>query len=292
MENKIDVSVAIATYNEANNLNRCLASVASWVKEIVIVDGGSTDATLDIAKHFKARVIITDNPSIFHINKQKALDNCKSSWILQLDADEEVSPELAREIKETVAMNDNEIDARGGQQLVSLFKRHQELLEKRDGKIGTDKGAYSAFFIPRKNYFLGHPLRYSGTYPDGVIRLVRRGKAWFPAKSVHEQIQIDGRVGWLSRDLWHFSNPTISRYLKGADRYTSLMSEEIKRKASNPVFLFLNYMLYKPIYSFLNLFIRHKGFLDGFYGLLFDVLSSLHYQSAYLKYVGVVRNDS
>ena len=90
------LSVAIATYNEEKNIGRCLASIADWVSEIVVVDGSSADRTPDIAREYKARVIKTDNPPIFHINKQKAIDECKGDWILQLDADEIVTPQLMR----------------------------------------------------------------------------------------------------------------------------------------------------------------------------------------------------
>jgi len=150
MEKKVSISVALATYNEEDNLDRCLSSVTGWAMEIVIVDGGSTDRTLEIARKYKAKVIKTNNPPIFHINKQKALDACTSGWILQLDADEMVTPDLAMEIQDIIEMSDPEI---AGRQIdpdkSRLFRRHQELVEKRDGEIGTEDGSYTAFFIPR-----------------------------------------------------------------------------------------------------------------------------------------------
>ena len=98
------VSVVLATYNEESNLKACLESVKDFADEIVIVDGGSTDRTVEIAKSFDAKVLITNNPQIFHINKQKAIDIASSPWILQLDADERVSEALAVEIKKVVSM--------------------------------------------------------------------------------------------------------------------------------------------------------------------------------------------
>jgi glycosyltransferase involved in cell wall biosynthesis len=94
----ITVSVAVAVYNEEKNIARCLSSVADIANEIVVVDGGSTDATVQIAKKYTSHIIVTDNPLIFHINKQKALDACHGDWILQLDADEEITTKLKNEI--------------------------------------------------------------------------------------------------------------------------------------------------------------------------------------------------
>ena len=95
MVKKIAISVAIAVYNEEKNLARTLAAVEDWVDEIVVVDGGSVDKTVEIAESFSAKVIHASNPQLFHVNKQKAIDACSGDWILQLDADEVVSPELA-----------------------------------------------------------------------------------------------------------------------------------------------------------------------------------------------------
>jgi glycosyltransferase involved in cell wall biosynthesis len=167
------LSVVLATYNEEENIGRCLDSVIDIASEIVVVDGSSKDKTVQIAKRFKAKVLVTDNPPIFHINKQKALDLARYSWILQLDADEVVSKDLAFEIRKIINMSEEEIDLyQKSLKERGLFLRHQALLEERDGKIGVN-GEYAGFFIPRRNYFLGKFLKYGGTYPDGVIRLVK-----------------------------------------------------------------------------------------------------------------------
>ena len=176
MEKKITLSVAIATFNEEKNIDACLTAVsqASTVSsaepladEIVIVDGGSSDTTCDIAKKYHATIIHTGNPPVFHINKQKTFDACHGEWILQLDADEIVTEELQKEIlhviQEQASMNQQPI---------------------------------SGYYIPRKNFFWGHFMKKGGQYPDYVIRLIRNGKAHFPCKSVHEQIEVDGTVGY------------------------------------------------------------------------------------------------
>jgi len=248
---KMKLSVALATYNEEENIGKCLVSIKGLADEIIIVDGSSTDKTVEIAKKFGATIIIADNPPIFHINKQKAIDACSGKWILQLDADEQVTPELGREIR--------------------------EIIEK-DSK-------FSGFWIKRKNYFLGYWLKKGGQYPDPVIRLFKKGKAFLPCKSVHEQMEVEGDIGWLENDMLHYSVPTFSRYLTNSNRYTSLSARELGEKEIEFNLLnHLNYFLLKPFSTFLSLYLRHKGFIDGFPGFVFALFSGLHFPISYIKY--------
>lgn len=247
------LSVAIATYNEEKKLGACLSSVSSWVDEIVIVDGGSNDRTLEIAKKFKARIVRTDNPPIFHINKQKALDACRGDWILQLDADEIVTPELAKEVQQITHLTSP----------ITLF----------------------GYYIPRKNFFCGHWLRKGGQYPDYVIRLVKRGHGRFPSKSVHEQIAVDGSVEYLKNPLLHYSYDSIAEYWRKANAYISLTAQGYKEnKLPLNLFTYMECNLFKPTVTFFSLFIRHKGFVDGYWGFLFALFSALHHPLAYLRY--------
>ena len=284
--NSRKISVVLATFNEEKNLEDCLASVKDIAGEIIIVDGSSTDNTVSIARKFNAKILVTDNPPIFHINKQKAIDMAQFEWILQLDADERVSPELAEEIANIAEMNDSKIEKYQETLLKnSLFLRHQELLEKRDGKIGASTGPYAAFFIPRLNYFLGRYLRYGGVYPDGVIRLIRRKKAYLPCKDVHEQMVVAGKVGWLKNDLYHIDSPTFARYLKRNSRYIDLIAKELAEKTeSKSLKSQIDYTVLKPITWFLLTFVRHKGFLDGYQGFIFSLFSALRFPRAYIRY--------
>lgn len=253
---KATLSVAIATYNEQEKLDACLASVSGWTDEIVLVDGGSSDETLAIASRYKAKIIRTNNPAIFHINKQKALDGCSGDWILQLDADEVVSHDLQKEIYETI----------------------------------KNTNAVNGYAIPRKNYFAGHWLSKGGQYPDYLIRLFRNGKGTFPAKSVHEQIVIEGKIGTLIAPLDHYTYASISEYWRKSDAYTSLTADNIRQHHSREsVVLWLQYIVIKPIYTFISLFFRHKGFVDGYWGLLFAWFSALHYPIAYKKYIAGIK---
>ena len=281
-ENTFMISVVLAVYNEEETLGRCLESVKDLADEIVIVDGGSTDTTIEIARKYHAHIIHTNNPPMFHINKQKAFDAAKGDWILQLDADEVVSDALKNEIQQV--LNGTYPGVRNNKKK-KLFDRHKQNLDRRDKNIGTGHGDVVAYFLPRLNFFLGGWLRHGGVYPDGLIRLVRKNKACYPCKSVHEMVKIDGRVSWLEQDLLHYADPTFSRYLLRANRYTSLTAQAMKKdRVAKTWVSTLHYMVFKPIAVFLSLYIRHKGILDGFPGFVWALFSGLHYPLAYMKY--------
>lgn len=250
---KITLSVAIAVYNEEKNLEACLSSVRRLADEIVVVDGGSTDKTVAIARTFTTKIIRTDNPMMFHINKQKALDACGGDWILQLDADE-IIPEALRKEIQSVTEKDTTVNG---------------------------------YYIPRKNYFWGHWMRKGGQYPDWVIRLVRRGKARFPAKTVHEQIEVDGSTGHLANPMDHVSYRSREDYWRKADTYTTLTASEMKEEHL-PV-TWWSYNVTKPLNIFFSLFVRHKGFMDGWYGFVFAYYSALHYPIAYHKFAKMIK---
>ncbi len=250
----VKLSVALAVYNEAANLAACLESVQSLADEIVIVDGTSTDQTVTIAQKFGAKVLVEENRSNFHINKQHAIDACSGEWILQLDADERVSSMLASEIKSVITA---------------------------DPATTAD-----AYYLKRRNYFLGRWMNKGGMYPDPVIRLFKKGKAHLPAQSVHELMTVEGTLKWLSNDLQHIADPNFSRYLLRSDRYTTLQAGEWLKegKIKTDTWTSFNYLFLKPLVRFLAIYFRHKGFQDGFPGLVFAFYSGLHLASSYVKY--------
>ena len=283
----IKLSVVLAVRNEEENIGRCLQSVKGIANEIIVVDEYSTDTTREIAEKFGAKVFTEPHHDIFHITKQKALDMATGDWILQLDADEVVTNELANEIKIVISSDGGLEGLLGGDaRKQKLFQRHQKLVEERDGPIGKRTGEVVGYFIPRRNIFLGKPLIHAGVYPDGVIRLVKKGKAKFPQKSVHEQIQLDGEVGWLGSDLLHYDSPTLKRYLIRMNRYTDLKAQEIRdSKTPKNLWQFLLFTVHWPLITFVNLYFRHKGFLDGVPGFLWSFFSALHFPIAYFKYI-------
>jgi glycosyltransferase involved in cell wall biosynthesis len=247
----MSLSVCLATYNEGKNLEDCLQSIKQIADEIIVVDGNSTDETVKIAKKFKARVFESVNHPIFHIQKQLAVDKANSGWILVLDADERVTPELAEEIKITINSNPS----------------------------------YSGFWIKRKKKFLGKWITSGGQYPDPVIRLFRKDKGHHPQKSVHEQIEIDGEVGWLESELIHLPTPSFPIYILKDNRYSTLFAKELYQKDPGTGLLnFFKLFVFKPILIFFSLYVRHKGFVDGFPGFVFAFYSGLTYASSYVKY--------
>lgn len=280
------LSVVLATYNEEGNIGDCLDSLKDIASEIILIDGSSSDRTVEIAKEYGAEVFVTENHQNFHINKQKAIEKARFPWILLMDADERLSKNLRNEILRIILMSDSEIEEYE-EKLTNrkLFLRHQELLEKRDGNIGTKTGNYAGFFIPRLNYFLGGYLKHGGVYPDGVIRLVKNGEAFLPAHDVHEQIVVKGRVGWLQSDLLHRDSPTFNRYLFRNSRYIDLLAQELRdKKVAKNIITAIDYIFVKSIIWFLKTLFINKGILDGWRGVIFSLFSALRFPRAYMRY--------
>jgi glycosyltransferase involved in cell wall biosynthesis len=293
------LSVVLAVRNEEANLANCLDSIKSIADEIVIVDEYSIDKTVEIAKRYKARIYQEPHHDIFHITKQKALDLANGEWILQLDADEIITPLLREEIRQIINSRDSEIERITNEKFknpknrtkAELFLRHEKIIEKRDGPIGQTnknksvKEPISAFFIPRINMFLGKPLIHAGVYPDPAIRLVRKGKARFGLKSVHDIMRIDGKVSWLFNDMLHNDSPTLFKYITRLNRYTDLHKDELNEKRAPKNLIYLCYYgVFKAKLKFMNLYFRHKGFQDGVRGFLWSAFSAWHFPIAYFKY--------
>ncbi len=273
------ISVTMAAYNNEDCIANCLNSVKEWADEIIVVDGTSADKTAEIARKMGAKVLIRENNPIFHIQKRIANDEAKSDWILQIDTDEVVTPEMKEEI---LGILDGKYFGYDGwisplnlslNKVFSLFPEPKKL----------EKPA-SAYWLPRKNYFLKGTLTHAGQYPDPVIRLFQKGKAELPGKDVHEQMVVKGVTGWLRSDLEHYGTPNFSRYLLREDRYSSLNAKQLKEKGLkiNPINT-INYLFFKPLGTFFSLYFRYRGFMDGFPGFVFSLYSGLHHAFSYMK---------
>ncbi len=257
MNNKQTISIVLATYNEENNLAVCLDSIKDIADEIIVVDGSSKDNTIKIAKKFGARIKITTNKPIFHINKQMAIDMATYDWVLQLDADERVSPELA-----------------------------EEILSILNSQLSTANG----YWIPRKNWFLGRFLLKGGQYPDYTLRLYKKGKGRLPQKDVHEQAEVDGEVGYLKNPLLHYPYKNFQDYIFKWNRYTNLISTQTKDKLKKKnifqrILYGLGSLFLKSPHWFLITYFRHKGFMDLWPGFVFSLFSSLRFPVSYIKYL-------
>jgi glycosyltransferase involved in cell wall biosynthesis len=243
------LSVAIVTLNEEANLPRTFASVA-WADEIVIVDSGSTDATREIAQSYGAQ-FVTEPWRGFAAQKNFALSLCTSDWVLSLDADEAVSPQLAASIQKAIAAPPSQ----------------------------------TAYALPRRNFFLGRWIRHGGYYPDPKLRLFPRGQGTFQETPVHETAVFAGNVERLHGDLLHDAYPTLTSYLDHMERYSTLgAGVAVQRgRTGRTLFSFLNGVLLNPVATFFYNYILRAGFLDGREGLLLHLYHSAYVSWKYAK---------
>ena len=229
------LSVVIITRNEESNIGRTLASVA-WADERIVVDSGSTDRTLDIAREHAARVF-AESWKGYAKQKNSAIAKASGAWILSIDADEEVSAELAESIKRVV---------------------------------GNATPNVSGYFISRRNLFLGRWIRHGGFYPDRKLRLFQRGKGEFVERAVHETMRVDGPTAVLEGDLIHNAYPTLTAYIETMNRYSSLGAEVAVQKGqvSRSLASFLLNVRVRPAVNFTWNYLFRAGFLDGREGFL------------------------
>ena len=238
------LSVVIIAHNEETNLPRCLESVR-WADEIIVGDSGSADRTLEVAGGLGAKVFSYEWRG-FGPAKQGAIDKAEGEWILSLDADEEVTPELASEIKAA--------------------------MEKSTNIVG--------YYLPRRTEFLGRWMLHGGWYPDYVLRLFRKDRGAFTSAIVHEEVRVAGPTARLGNDLLHYSYPTLDRYFDKFNRYTTLAAKEAfdMGKRVGLIELLLN-----PHAKFVKQYILKGGFLDGAKGLLLAILSAGYVSIKYAK---------
>jgi glycosyltransferase involved in cell wall biosynthesis len=243
------LSVVLITLNEAANLPRSLASVR-WAGEILIVDSGSSDATVDLAREAGARVF-QEPWRGFGPQKNAAISHATGDWILSLDADEEVSPELAAEIQALLAADP----------------------------------PFAAYRIPRLNHFLGRPLRHGGYWPDPKLRLFRRGAARFQDRAVHESLETGVPVGRLRYPLIHHCYPTLEDYIEHMNRYSTAGAAMLVSAGRAPHSLpaLVWSAVLNPIATFIYNYIFRAGFLDGREGLLQHLNHSVYIHWKYAK---------
>ncbi len=243
------LSVVLITKNEADNLPRTLACVCK-AQEVVIVDSGSTDATVEIAKKTGARVFVEEWRG-FGAQKNAAIERATCDWVLSLDADEEVTPALATEIR--------------------------DLLE--------GEPEFAAYRIPRLNFFLGCPLHHGGYWPDPKLRLFRRGAARYEERPVHESMKADGPVGQLKGHLIHHCYPTMNEYIEHMNRYSAAGAKMLVdqwRAGRGWNWLVWN-ALVNPAATFVYNYIFRLGFLDGKAGLLQHLNHSVYLHWKFVK---------
>jgi glycosyltransferase involved in cell wall biosynthesis len=246
------LSVAIVTHNEEANLARTLDSVR-WADQLIVVDSHSTDRTVEIARSFNATVIVRDWPG-FAPQKNFAIAQCTGDWVLSLDADEELSPELQTEIRDLL----------------------------------SSAPAVDAFYLKRRNLFLGRWMRHGGFYPDAKLRLFRRNAAHTPQfadRPVHEVIRFDGTAPTLASDLVHHAYPTLACYIEHMDRYSTLGAPLLvaRGRTSRSLPAFVAQVFLVPHLTFARNYLFRLGFLDGREGFLLHLYHAIYTSWKYAK---------
>jgi len=236
------VSACLITLNEARNIEECLSSV-KWADEIVVVDSGSTDGTVELCRRFTDRVLVMDWAG--HVaQKNRAVEAASNDWVFCIDADERVTPELAREIK----------------------------------SILSEEPPCAGYTVPRRTWYAGRWIWHGGWYPDRKLRLFDRRRGRFTGMDPHDRVEVKGPVGKLRNDLLHYSYRDIAHHVRQINRYTDTMAE---LKAARGVGVPLLRMISYPPVKFFKMYLFRMGFLDGPQGLILAVLGAVY---EFLKY--------
>jgi glycosyltransferase involved in cell wall biosynthesis len=238
------ISIAIITKDEERNIRACLESV-KWADEVVVVDNGSTDRTVAVCQEYGARVFREDWKG-YSGQKNSAIEKTRNEWVLSLDADEQVSPELRREMEESLAA----------------------------------EPSVDGYWIPRKNFFLGRWIRRCGWYPDLNLRLFRKSRGRFGERAVHERVEIRGKTIPLTQPLIHETYRTLTDFVQRMDRYSTLAAREMNREGRE--FRWID-LLFRPPSTFVQMYILRAGFLEGYDGLVLSVSYSFYTFAKYAK---------
>jgi glycosyltransferase involved in cell wall biosynthesis len=235
---KLPLSVCIVSGAEAHRLGRALESVAAWAGEIVVVlDARADDGTDAVAAQFGAQVF-REPWKGFIGQKNSVAEKCRERWLLNLDADEVVSPELAAEIARVV---------------------------------GAEPAGAAAFEFPRCTYYCGRWIRHGDWYPDRVLRLWQRGRARWVGEEPHARLEVDGTVGRLDADLLHFSNESIARQIAKIAPY---QLDFVQRRAAAGRSVGGFELVVRPAWRFLRAYCLRRGFLDGWQGFYIAALAA------------------
>ena len=276
----MNLSVVIITFNEEANLGRTLASVQPLVAdgkgEVIVVDSGSTDRTVEIAKSFGAKVFVEEWKG-YATQKNSAIDKAQGDWILSLDADEEIDSELRTALYELLEALDR-LSALGQQE----DSHPRSVIDFASGPAAIPPADFAGLWIPRKNEFLGRWIRHGGFWPDPKLRLFRRGAGSFENRAVHEDIHVEGITRQIqSGALLHHSYPTLSDYIGHMNRYSSLAAEMVA--ARGQIRFSVSNIVLRPLATFgYNYFFR-LGFLDGREGLLLHLYHAVYVSWKYAK---------
>jgi len=240
---KLDISVVIITYNEEKNIRRCLEHV-KWAREIVVVDSHSTDKTVEIAREYTDKIFL--HPFEEYVDqKNYALDLATSDWVLSVDADEVVTPELLNRIRE-------------------VWSREKEI--------------YDGFTGNRRSQFCGKWIDHCGWYPDRKLRLFRRQRGRWTGDDLHEKVRLEGKIKDLNADLLHYTYDNLADNIDRIQRYSTIFAEAQFKRGRRATVLDLTI---RPAARFFKAYVLKRGFRDGRHGLILCVSAAFY---VFLKY--------
>ncbi|MFH1239256.1 MAG: glycosyltransferase family 2 protein [bacterium] len=251
MADKIPLSVVIIAKNEEANIEEGLKSVFGWVDEIIVVDDFSADKTAEISRKYGR--VLTRRMENEGIHRNWAYAQAKNSWVLSLDADEKVTPELQKEISQKIF-----------------------------------NATYEAFSIPLRNYIGNYWVKYGGWYPAYKLRLFLKEKFKYEEVQVHPKAFLEGNCGHLKNDIIHKGYPDLAHFLASVNRQTTLEAQKwiaTKRKFT------LGLMLWRAIDRFFRRYIRKKAYRDGFYGFIVAYFDTLYQFLSYVKYREIINRE-
>lgn len=267
MYKKPTLSVILITNNEAINIMACIASV-SFADQIIVVDSGSTDNTVELARSAGAHVLQTADWPGFGAQKNRALDLASCDWVFSIDADERVTPELAEQLKAAIKLGmdvDAQADPKNDSNIDNIGNKHN--------------AKHDAYEIPRLTQFCGQWIRHCGWTPDHVLRLFKRGSARFSNDLVHERlVQSQGTCGKLTTPMLHFSYPTPASYWRKLDQYSQAWAKQRHLEGQQTSML---RAALSGVVAFVRTYFLRLGFLDGALGF---AVCTMQAQSAFGKY--------
>lgn len=235
------ISVVVSAYNAEKTLKQCLESV-SFADEIIVVDNSSQDKTSEIASLYTSKIFSRPNHKMLNVNKNFGFSKATHEWILNLDSDEYIDQDLAREIREIISDSSKEIDG---------------------------------YYIPRKNIIFGKWIEHTGWYPDHHLRLFKRGKGKFDEKHVHEKLRVEGRSRYLKGHIIHYNYETILQFLQKLGNVYA--PNEAEQKIANGYKFQWQDAIRFPASEFLSRFFARQGYKDGFHGLMLSLLMGFYH---------------
>ena len=237
------LTVIIITKNEESHITQCLESV-KWAGEIIVLDSGSSDETVSICRQFTPLVFETDWQG-FGVQKQRALNKATGDWVLSIDADEIITPELRAEIEHAISQNQHD-----------------------------------AFLLPRLSSYCGKFIKHGGWYPDYILRLFRRELGHFTDDVIHERVIVEGKIGKLTAPILHESYSDLSEMLEKMNSYSSLNAQKLFERGVKSS---LSKAIFRGLWKFIQTYFVKAAFLDGKHGLMLAISSAESVYYKYLK---------